>query len=154
MDVVTNFAGEISASQFGGKAQGTSVNLNPNDNTFENLLEKQLNSSSGFVSGINIGDFDRNIQSFEINTDDETLNTIKSLQQAEMEKFNNGKDFSTSELLTFFPSLFDSKPTLTQTSPSGLFEFERKVAANSYGKYSRSVITDLNEFVIDTLKMS
>ena len=165
MDLVSNFAGEISSSQFSNKTQGANPNLDPNDNTFENLLEKQLNNkvednflnstnNSGMISGISIGDFDRKIQSAGMNTEINALNAVKNLDQAELEKFNSGKDFSTSEVLTFFPSLFNSKPTLTQTNLSGLFEFERKMAANSYGKYSRSIITDLNEFVVDTLKLS
>ena len=165
MDFVTNLAGGISSSQFGEKTQGANTNLDLNDNTFENLLEKQLNNKvkenflnlmndSELVSGINLGEFDRNFQTSETDYNTETYNAIKSLEKAEMEKFNNGKDFSTPELLTFFPSLFDSKPTLTQTNTSGLFDFERKVAANSYGKYSKSVITDLKEFVTDTLNLS
>ena len=103
MDLVTNFAGGISSSQFGEKTQGANTNLDLNDNTFENLLEKQLNNKveenfmnlmndSELVSGINLGEFDRNLQSFGTDSNTETYNAIKSLEKSEMEKFNNVKE--------------------------------------------------------------
>ena len=45
MDFVSNYVGELSASQFGGGKNGLASNIDLNDNTFENLLEKQLNNS-------------------------------------------------------------------------------------------------------------
>ena len=56
-------------------------------------------------------------------------------------------------VVTFFTSLFDSKPTLTDTSSSELFYFERKVAAGKYNRYARNIITDIGEFITDTMKM-
>ena len=41
---------------------------------------------------------------------------------------------------------------MTDTSNSGLFNFERKLAATSYDKYAKNIVTDLSEFVADALR--
>ena len=161
MDLVSNFVGSISPSMFGGKTQNVTPSVDLEDNTFSNMLDKQIQKEMeqtqpnfmetlGLPSNLNIEDFINTSQHIaEINTGAPS-NTINSIE------FNNTdqKNMSTSEFLTFFNSFFDSKPTLTDTSNSGLFEFERKLAATQYNKYSRNVVTDINEFVTDALKMS
>ena len=151
MNLVQNFAGEISASMFGGNSQGINPKFDMEDNTFENLLEKQIqngakeNNIYNIPAGLNIGDVDGY---------DSIMNSVKSLDSAEAGKFNNNEKYTTSEVLTFFPSVFDSKPTLTDTTNNGLFDFERKMAANLYGKGARNIVTDISEFVTDALKIS
>ena len=69
MDVVSNYIGQLSASQFGNKSEGVSGNIDLNDNTFENILNNQMNKDMeqdvsnkigelGIQSGLDIGDFD------------------------------------------------------------------------------------------------
>ena len=143
MDLVSNFVGGLSASQFGSNTQSATSNFDMNDTTFADLLNKQLNQQDEAVNSIsntalNILDFN-NKSSFEATN----INPISNV--------DNTKDMSTSEVLTMFNSLFESKPTLTDSSNSGLFQFEKKFAASQYGKYARNVITDLNEFVSDAV---
>lgn len=164
MDLVSNYIGELSAAQFGHKKEGVNSNFDLNDDTFANILEKQMNNSVnkiennmnqignlGTPAGIDIGDFDGISPVFETNKVQDRAG-INATENSGFNFFNNLKDFTTSDVITFFPSLFDSKPTLTQTQSNGLFDFERKFAANSYGKYARNIVTDLQEFVTDTIK--
>ncbi len=161
MDLVSNYIGELSSLKSGKKEGGIDSNLDLNDSTFANMLEKQLNKiednsnnveqigNLGIPAGINIGDFDGNVPQFGI---DNGVKPINETESSALKRFDNPKEFSTSEILTFFPSLFDSKPSLTETQNNGLFDFERKLAATSYGQYARNIVTDLTEFVTDTIK--
>ena len=163
MDLVSNFVGSISPSMFGNNTQGIKPSIDFDDNTFSNLLEKQMNKeieqgkqnfvdSLGLPTGINIAELDGSY-----NERDDKLLAIKPVNEFEKTDFNyvkNPKDLSTSEVLTFFSSLFESKPTLTDTSQSGLFDFERKLAASQYGQYAKNLVTDLSEFVADAFKKS
>ena len=164
MELISNFAGEISASLFGGKTNEMSPNIDLNDSTFSDLLEKKLANNAeettfniidklGVPAGLNIGDFDGNRPIYGNNNIQDII-TTQTTESTLLGDFDKRENFSTSEVLTFFPSLFNNKPTMTSITDSGLFNFERKIAANSYGKYSKNVITDLNEFVTDTLKQS
>ena len=154
MNLVSNFVGSISPSMFGNTAQGISPSINLDDNTFSDLLEEQLNKkieqttnyvdSLGLPTGFNIEDL--------VNHNSNTVNTENKFENTDLQSDKNPKDLSTSEVLTFFNSLFESKPTLTDNINSGLFEFELKSAANQYSKYAKNIVTDLSEFVTDTLK--
>lgn len=157
MDLISNFAGTISASQFSEKSKSALSDIDFNDNTFGEILEKQMNNTIqdnkiniqenlGIPSGMNIAELEG--LSPVLNT-----NPIQKIDNYNI-RFQSDEKFSTSEILAFFPSLFDSKPTLAQNTTNGLFDFEKKLAANSYGKYSRSVVTDVSEFVTDALKLS
>ena len=110
MDFVSNYVGELSASQFGGGKNGLASNIDLNDNTFENLLEKQLNNQVdntntinpindfGIPAGLDIGDvYGNNYASVE------KANDIKHVG---FDMSSNAKNFSASEILAFFPSLF------------------------------------------------
>ena len=157
MDLVSNYVGEISASQFGGKKDGVTSAVDLNDKTFEEILEKQLNDTdynnlnqvgnNDFT--INIGDFDGHIPEFNISN---STNPINNTNESFFNNFSNSNEFTTSDVLTFFPSLFDTKPTMTQDTENGLYNFERKFAANSYGKYAKNIVTNLGEFVSDALR--
>ena len=158
---------------FGESAKNTLQGINLGDTTFSDLLEKQMNNLKGnepniingfaFPSGINnIVDIDGGFSPFNAGANIKTgenadmLESIKQINSTENTDFKNSynkKDLSTSEVVTFFPSLFDSKPTLTDTSSSELFDFERKVAAGKYDKYARNIVTDIGEFVADTMKI-
>ena len=165
MDLVSNFAGSISPSMFGENKQGISPNIDIEDNTFENLLEKQMNkeaenninldNNSAFPTGINIADL-MSISSPQPILDSENrLDAIQKIGNTDNTDFFEGKDtkdMSTSEILTFFNSLFDNKPSMTDSSNSNLFNFEYKVAAGNYDKYAKNIITDIQEFVTDTMK--
>ena len=167
MNLVSNFVGSISPSMFGNSAQTISQDIDLKDNTFSDMLEKQIQKnieqekpnfieSLGLPDGLNISEFDGTIPQFSIKNIKQIDNIapINEIEKTELSNFKNAKDMSTSEVLTFFNSLFESKPTLTDTARTGLFDFERKVAASSYGKYARNIVTDLSEFVSDALKLS
>ena len=161
MDLVSNYIGELAASQTGGKKNGTASNIDLNDSTFSDLLEKQLNNtlennnqvgkSDVFLtpSGIDIGDFDGNVPRFKAIND---ANYVNNTQNTDSNIFSNLKEYTAQDILTFFPSIFDSRPTLTQTANNGLFDFERKSAVNLYGRYTKNIVTNLGEFVSDALR--
>ena len=150
MNLVSNFAGEISASMFNGNSQGVTQSLDMDNKTFENLLEKQMQNK---IDNINMYDIPAGLNIGDIDGYDNQVNTVKTVDSAETGKFSNNENYSTSEVLTFFPSVFDSKPNLTGAT-NKLFDFERKIAATSYGKGARNIVTDISEFVIDALKIS
>ena len=173
MNAVSNFVGSISPDMFGNNAKSIAQNFDMGDTTFSDLLEKQINkiqqtnqfdfvNSLDFYTGINMGDFDGTLPQFGVNTNNkfgennDMLESIKPIQESENSASVNLKDtknMSSSEVVTFFKSLFDSKPTLADTSTSSLFEFEKKMAAGKYNQYARNIVTDLTEFVSDTMKI-
>ena len=156
MSLVSNFIGEISSFQFGGKPSIT-PNFDLNDQTFSELLAKQMSvkqeenlnnymSLMGLPAGFDL----QNLNSAE---SDNSINSVQP--SSKTSDINSSEECVTnSEMLTFFTSLFDDKPGLADTSDKGLFNFERKLAANSYGKYAKDVITDVAEFVEDALKLT
>ena len=154
MSIVSNSIGELAEAQVNGKHTGISSNIDLNDNTFSDLLQDKINNLSDSNMAVNqIGNVEEPV-GFDI-TDLFSAPTSIDTNNSSTFKFNdynNAQDYSASEILTFFPSLFNSKPTLTQTATNGIFDFERKVATASYGQYAKSIVTDLNEFVSDTLK--
>lgn len=155
MNLVSNFAGLISPNMFGENSQSLKPSIDINDRTFADMLEKQLQNEIeqnkpnfvemlGLPTGLDISNFENQ----QMNLD--SINKIQETANAGLD--NTPKNPSTSEILTFFSSLFENKPTLTDTSRNGLFDFERKTAANSYDKYARNIVTNLGEFVSDTIK--
>ena len=171
MNLVSNFIGSISPEMFNNHAQGLLQGIDLGDTAFSDLLEKQLNNaqnnnsntmqSLGFPSSVNnVVDIDGGVfqvVNFRGNEEvqNDMLESIKPISESEnsaFREFNNPKNMSTSEVVTFFSSLFDSKPTMTDTSSNGLFDFERKTAANLYNKYAKNIVTDINEFVTDAFK--
>lgn len=170
MNMVSSFIGSISPEMFGGNIKSATQNIDLEDTTFSDMLEKQINkemqqnklnltNNFSLQSGINIGDFDGSQPQFTIKTNNSSENSFEAIKpinefdKSTFKNMNNAHDKSTSEVVTFFNSLFDSKPTLTDTSSSGLFDFERKIAASRYNKYAKNIITDLSEFVTDTMKI-
>jgi hypothetical protein len=98
-------------------------------------------------SGINIGDFDCVKPAFGNSNDGFCHHTNKTVD------FDINKDMTTDEIITFFPSIFDSKPDIMSNSNNSIFNFEKKLATNSYGKYGKNFVTDLTEFVTGTTKI-
>ena len=162
MDLVSNLASTMLAKAIEGNSTETTSQVNLNDKTFANLLDKQLNNQleqNGqnlvnnlgipYISGIDMGDLDgHNISQLN------KIQPVDSYNKDLFNKYESGKDFSMEEVLTLFNPLFDSKPSMADTSNSGLFDFERKTAASQYSKYAKNIITDLSEFVTDALKIS
>lgn len=165
MDLVSNFVGSISPHLFGDNNHSITQNIDFGDKTFENILEEQMSKNIeqnktnfidnlGLPSGVYIGDLDGAKPVFDVqNLQDDKVTSINQTENSPLAYSKDEKDMSTSEYLTFFKSIFDSKPSLTDTSNSGLFQFERKSAANQYGKYSKNVVTNLSEFVADAIKL-
>ena len=61
---------------------------------------------------------------------------------------NGDGNVTTSEAVTFFTSLLDNSSN-GENARSELFDFAKKQASNLYNKYSRTVVTDVKEFVND-----
>ena len=153
MSLVSNIVNAIPAKV---NAQGeVQVNIDLNDKTFSNLLEKQLNvqhqpdsnlmqtfginTTFGNSSGINIQD----LVSSSINKAEDALSKVEAI----------GEDIlGSSEMVAFLTKPFDSKGSLEHNL--GLMNFAKKHAAGFYNKCASNVVTNLAEFVEDTLNLS
>ena len=72
--------------------------------------------------------------------------TSEKANETNMLDLDGDGSVTTSEAVTFFTSLLDNS---NLGSNSQLFDFAKKQASNFYNKYSRSVVTDVKEFVED-----
>lgn len=155
MSLVSNFIGGISSTGIAGLGQNQNFDLN--DTTFSDLLEKQMQikpkeennnifASLGIPAGMQIEnvDFSEKVQNqMEIlgkDTDSERVENVNPID------LNNDGQVTTSEAVTFFTSLLDNNQ---DSARSELFDFAKKQASNFYNKYSKSVVTDIQEFVED-----
>lgn len=151
MSLVSNFIGGIGVNGLGNISSPQKFDTNGID--FEELLKKQMETDStnetnnimgvlGMPAGMQIEniDFSEKVQDqmealgSEIKTEDAKLDT------------NGDGSITSSEAVTFFSSLLDNNINNTK---SELFDFAKKQASNLYHKYSRSVVTDVKEFVED-----
>ena len=155
MSLVSNFIGGISS--VGGGGLNPSQNLDLNDTTFSDLLEKQMEvkpkeennnifASLGMPAGMKIEsvDFSEKVQD-QMEILDEKMTSEKA-NETNMLDLDGDGSVTTSEAVTFFTSLLDNS---NLGSNSQLFDFAKKQASNFYNKYSRSVVTDVKEFVED-----
>ena len=140
MSLVSNFIGGISSSGLNGL--GVNPNYDLNDTTFSDLLEKQMEvkpkeetnnifASLGMPAGMQIENID-----------------FSEKVQDQMEATGQDGDVTTSEAVTFFTSLLSNSAEGSENR-SELFDFAKKQASNFYNKYSRNVVTDIQEFVDD-----
>ena len=139
MSLVSNFIGNISS--IGANGIQPAQNFDLSDTTFEKLLEKQFQTvvdEPQPISGLGMP------PGFEIETVDMPIEQIDTQNST-----NIIEDRTTSETVTFFSSLLDNK----ENPQSEIFDFAKKQAANLYNKYSRSVVTDVSEFVEDIKNM-
>lgn len=155
MSLVSNFIGGISSVGVGGL--NPSQNLDLNDTTFSDLLEKQMEvkpkeennnifASLGMPAGMKIEsvDFSEKVQD-QMEILGEKMTSEKA-NETNMLDLDGDGSVTTSEAVTFFTSLLDNS---NLGSNSQLFDFAKKQASNFYNKYSRSVVTDVKEFVED-----
>ena len=155
MSLVSNFIGGISSVGVGGL--NPLQNLYLNDTTFSDLLEKQMEvkpkeennnifASLGMPAGMKIEsvDFSEKVQD-QMEILGEKMTSEKA-NETNMLDLDGDGSVTTSEAVTFFTSLLDNS---NLGSNSQLFDFAKKQASNFYNKYSRSVVTDVKEFVED-----
>lgn len=156
MSLVSNFIGGISGiNQIGS----VTSNLDLNDTTFSDLLDKQMEIKNKETNGIfgQLG-MPAGMEIEGIDFSEKAADQIEAIGEktepnfSEMLDTNHDGEVTTSEAVTFFSSLLDNN-TEGQNARSELFEFARKQAANFYHKYSGSVVTDLQEFVDDIHKI-
>ncbi len=171
MSTVSNFVGSISPEMFGDSINKAVQNVDMEDTTFSDMLEKQINNIKnqatfditkdlGLPSGVNIIDLAEsalpqnniNIKMGDNNMS-ESVKPVNETDESVSRYMNEPKNMSTSEVVTFFNSLFDSKPSMADTETNGLFDYEKKLAAGEYSKYAKNIVTDLSEFVTDTIRM-
>ncbi len=139
MNLVSNVIGQIGLSGTGKVAP----NFDLNDTTFAELLNKQIEGMNGAprleAPAFNLGA----PAGFEIEGIEPEMNV------QEISNDTNSNDLTTSETVTFFSSLLENKGN----PESDIFDFAKKQAANLYNKYSRSIVTDVSEFVEDIKNM-
>ena len=151
MNLVSNIVGAIGADSLSKLTNP--IKYNPNDSTFDDLLQKQVDTkiqpestdllgNLGMPAGFAIESADGSeMIQHDVGISEKVNNTQSS------ESFSNPDDeITTSETVTFFTSLLDNKSNLGH---SDVLEFAKRQASSLYNKYSRSVITDVNEFVKD-----
>ena len=155
MSLVSNFIGGISSSGLNGL--GVNPNYDLNDTTFSDLLEKQMEvkpkeennnifASLGMPAGMQIEniDFSEKVQ----DQMEATGQDVNPVEKKNMLDLNGDGDVTTSEAVTFFTSLLSNSAEGSENR-SELFDFAKKQASNFYNKYSRNVVTDIQEFVDD-----
>lgn len=157
MSLVSNFIGGISSVGIGG--QNPLQQLDLNDTTFSDLLEKQMETkpkeesnnifaSLGMPAGMQIENVDF---SEKVQDQMEALGSQQApekVNETNILDLNGDGNVTTSEAVTFFTSLLDNS-NLGNDNRSQLFDFARKQASNFYNKYSKNVVTDVKEFVED-----
>ena len=164
MNLVSNFIGAAGANTGTGVSNNVSPFFDFNDTTFAGLLEKQLNSNNintpsdniidglGIPPGIQIENFDgtefSNTAQDQAEAVGEKINTTETDNTANPFDADKNGDVTTSEVVTFFSSLLNNGAE-GQNARSELFDFAKRQAADFYNKYSKSVVTDLTEFVDD-----
>lgn len=165
MEMISNYVGGISPFQFGKTPNDVTVGFDLNGMSFAELLEKQLQKQFELdgnshllnnipeVHGLNIGEFDGIMPNYGTNNDNsfEKISPVKETENSNLQNFNGKDKLSTSEVLAFFPSLFDTNSLKSLGDKVGLYNFEKRLAADSYGKYAKNIATNLSEFVADTL---
>lgn len=157
MSLVSNFIGGISSVGIGGL--NPLQNLDLNDTTFSDLLEKQMEvkpkeennnifASLGMPAGMKIEnvDFSEKVQDQMESLGDKM--TPEKANETNILDLDGDGNVTTSEAVTFFTSLLDNS-NFGNDSKSQLFDFAKKQASNFYNKYSRNVVTDVKEFVED-----
>jgi len=163
MSLVSNFIGGVGVNNLGNNSNP--LKFDPNNTEFEDLLKKQLetNQQSEFANSIGTLGIPAG---FEIGNPDGTnfAETAQDQIEAVGEKLetqentsnlfdtNGDNNVTTSEAVTFFTSLLDNNES-SANSHSQLFDFAKKQAFNFYNKYSKNVVTDINEFVNDVKNM-
>ena len=157
MSLVSNFIGGISSVGVGGQKPLQQLDLN--DTTFSDLLEKQMETkpkeesnnifaSLGMPAGMQIENVDF---SEKVQDQMEALGSPQApekVNETNILDLNGDGNVTTSEAVTFFTSLLDNS-NLGNDNRSQLFDFARKQASNFYNKYSKNVVTDVKEFVED-----
>lgn len=163
MNLVSNYIGGIGLNP--GVNNGVTPQIDLNDTTFAELLEKQLNNNInnqaqtnsiinglGMPPGIQIENFDgagfTNTAQDQAEAVGEKINSTEADNAANPFDADKNGDVTTSEVVTFFSSLLDNGAE-GQDARSELFDFAKKQAAGFYNKYSKNVVTDLAEFVDD-----
>ena len=158
MNLLSNYVGVQSLDILGTNEQSNNY-LNADDSTFSDLLTKQMEAQMNDNNQYAINNL--SIPNALNIADLVTMSNVKPdvssvVNDIEIIDFNNLKNpdllSTTSEVLTFFPSVFQTKPTLTDTTDTGLFSFERKLAATTYNKFGKSFVSNINDFVSDALK--
>ena len=107
--------------------------------TIQKQIEKVSQNESLEAQSLNLGA----PPGFEIEGIEPEVNVQNISEETNLD------NITTSETVTFFSSLLDNKGN----PESDIFDFAKKQAANLYNKYSRSIVTDVSEFVEDIKNM-
>ena len=161
MSLVSNFIGGIGVNSLSSLSNPLKNDVNNND--FEALLQKQMegtgvNEGENTTRLLNLGappgfeienfdgiDFSETAQD-QIEAVGEKIDTQENMSNPF--DMNGDGNVTTSEAVTFFTSLLDNSSN-GENARSELFDFAKKQASNLYNKYSRTVVTDVKEFVND-----
>ena len=148
MSIVSNTIGSILNTV--KQAAETKSDYDLDDKTFSNLLDKQMQASpeknwfdqfhpSPQISGID-------------GIDIQDLITSSHQQKQTISDKNKTEEIGSAEMVAFLSKPFDSFSV--SGNNTGLMNFAKKHAANFYNKCASNVVTDLTEFVEDTLSLS
>ena len=147
MSIVSNHIGAI-PSNFGNKV-GENSNTDLSDKTFSDLLDKQMNAQDSNISSV----FGMPAGFTETGTN--IIDMISSVShKGNVEQINkiDDSDIGTSEMVAFLTKPFDSHSALEHNNL--LMDFAKRQASNFYNKCASNVVTNLSEFVEDSLKLS
>ena len=165
MSLVSNFIGGIGVNSLSSLSNPLKNDVNNND--FEALLQEQMEGTGAYegentTRPLNLGappgfeienfdgiDFSETAQD-QIEAVGEKIDTQENMSNPF--DMNGDGNVTTSEAVTFFTSLLDNSSN-GENARSELFDFAKKQASNLYNKYSRTVVTDVKEFVNDIQEM-
>lgn len=154
MSLVENLINQLSTNSLNGMSSPLG-NIDLNDDTFSKLLEMQLNSTSENTSSNFIGTMGAPaglmIEPIE-GTDfaeiaQDQMDVVGENKLSRDEYINQPIEFKDINLGDHFSNLLK----MSTDSNSDFFNFARKNATNAYNVFSKNLVLDTKEFVMDIL---
>ena len=152
MSLVENLINQISTEGLGGITKPIGFDLN--DDTFANLLEKQMNISTDSLSSTNplgslgapAGLIIEPLDGTEFSeTVQDQMEIIGETKLSRDEYINQPIEFKDIDMGDYFSSLLKTQ----SGSNSDFLSFARKNATNAYDSFKRTYIADMQDFVED-----
>lgn len=151
MSLVENLINQISTEGLGGITKPMSFDLN--DDTFANLLDKQMNVSQDSISinplgsmGAPAGLIIEPLSGTEFSeTVQDQMEIMGETKLSRDEYINQPIEFKDIDMGDYFSSLLKSEVG----SNTDFLSFARKNATNAYNSFKRTYIADMQDFVED-----
>ena len=152
MSVVENLVNQISTNELGGITKPSGFNLD--DDTFANLLEKQLNSTQELSFNNNLGNFGvpaglliEPLEGIEFSETAQDQMEIVGEKISREEYLSQPIEFKDIDMGDYFSNLLK---TDTKENPD-FFNFAKKQATHLYNYKSKNLVMNAAEFLQDAI---